>query len=473
MVMEPASGDRSEELFDTAQGLADTERDPVEALADDYVARRRRGEAPTIDEYTARCPERADEIRALFPAIAALERWKPQPASPPGKLPLQGRLGDCRLISEIGRGGMGVVYEAEQESLGRRVAVKVLPHVAWADDQPMQRFLREAKTAANLRHTNIVPVFGVGEEQGLHYYIMPLIPGVGLDRVVQALRAKFAVTDEGVTADSPADPRRAEAESIALALLDGTPAAGTLAAFGRRYWQAVARIGIQVADALEHAHEQGILHRDIKPANLLLDPAGTVWVTDFGLAKAMAHDDLSRTGDLVGTLRYMAPERFQGVCDARSDIYSLGLSLYELVTLRTVHLTGDRAEMVRQATVGQHPPPRALNPRIPRDLETVILKAVDPDLRFRYASAGALSADLARFCAGQPIEARRTAAPERLLRWMGRNRMVSSLAIIAIALALFGAYFFYLFLTAPPWARPPLRPFPPPPGLDGFPPPFR
>src|SRR6202044_3237871 len=128
------------------------------------------------------------------------------------------------------------------------------------------------------------------------------------------------------------------------------------------------RIGIQVADALQHAHDQGVWHRDIKPANLLLDTAGIVWVTDFGLAKAIAHDDLSRTGDLVGTLRYMAPERFCGGGDARSDIYSLGLTLYELLTPQPVPLTGDRAAMIRQASEGHRLPPRTLNPRIPRDL---------------------------------------------------------------------------------------------------------
>jgi serine/threonine protein kinase len=468
--------------------MESAERDPVDELADDFVARQRRGETPTVEEYAARYPEHADEIRDLFPAIAAMERFKPQPGPQrlwPGETRSpSGTLGDCRLIREIGRGGMGVVYEAEQESLGRRVAVKVLPGAGRVDDQAMGRFLREARTAASLHHGNIVPVFGAGEDQGLRYYIMPLIAGVGLDRVLRSLRQRSGLA-EGAAALSTADPRSAEAESIADTLLDGSlaaessaaaparsgkpeglaerPPGGPHPALGPLYWQCIARIGIQVADALEHAHEQGVWHRDIKPANLLLDGSGTVWVTDFGLAKAMADDDLSRTGDLVGTLLYMAPERFCGAADARSDIYSLGLTLYERLTLRALHLTGDRAEMIRQATEGRHEPPRATNPRIPRDLETIILKAIDPEPRFRYATAGALSADLARFCAGEPIAARRAAAPERLVRWIGRNRVVAALAITSIVLALFGAYFFYLFLTAPPWARPGRPPFPLPP----------
>ena len=221
---------------------------------------------------------------------------------------------------------------------------------------------------------------------------------------------------------------------------------------------------MQVADALQHAHEQGIWHRDIKPANLLLDTSGVVWVTDFGLAKAITHDDLSRTGDLVGTLRYMAPERFRGACDARSDIYSLGLTLYELLTLRSVQLTGDRAEMIRQGDRrAAHTAAGAESEDSARSGD-VVLKAIDPDPRFRYATAGALSADLARFSTGQPVAARRAAVPERLVRWIGRNRVVAGLAFTSIVLALIAAYFIVLYLMAPPhhWRPPPHPPFPPP-----------
>src|SRR5262249_18481683 len=144
--------------------------------------------------------------------------------------------------------------------------------------------------------------------------------------------------------------------------------------------------------------------------------------------------------------------------------------LHELLTLQSAQLSGDRAEMIRRATEGRHLPPRELNPRVPRDLDTIILKSIDPDPRFRYASAGDLSVDLARFCAGRTIAARRAGVPGRLVRWIGRNRLIALLALTSIVLALFGAYFFYLFLTAPPWARPPHPPFGPPPGPGGFPP---
>jgi hypothetical protein len=212
----------------------------------------------------------------------------------------------------------------------------------------------------------------------------------------------------------------------------------------------VARIGRQVAEALQHAHDAGVLHRDIKPANLLLDAEGTVWVADFGLAKAMTHDDLSRTGDLVGTLRYMAPERFKGECDGRSDLYSLGLTLYELMTLRPAHDVPDRAELIRKIAEGEPTRPRQIDPSIPLDLETVILKSLEADPARRYASSGEMAADLARFADGLPVLARRAGFMERSARWINRNRALAALGFLSIVLGLFGAYFFRLWYYAPP-----------------------
>ena len=509
--MESSNLGQSEDLPDD-QGTTIDDRDPVEALADEFIARRRKGETPSVDEYAARCPERAEEIRELFPAIAAMERWKPRPSTPrrnPGGGPVRDRIGEYRLIREIGRGGMGIVYEAEQASLGRRVAIKVLPGSGWADDRPMQRFLREARTAGGLRHGNIVPVFAVGREDELHYYVMPLIEGAGLDRVILELRERKLASFDGPASFDDDLP------SVARTLLDrsnaGTSATSNGASThpdagarsgavqgaspsppsprrppgkesGARHWRGVAEIGRQVAEALQHAHERGVLHRDIKPANLLLDAEGVVWVADFGLAKAMSHDDLSRTGDLVGTLRYMAPERFKGDCDARSDVYSLGLTLYELMTLRPAHDVADRAEMIRKIAEARPRRPRELDPSIPLDLETVALKAIEPDPRRRYASAGELAADLGRFVDGLPVLARRASAPERLARWVARNRALAALAFLSFALALFAGYFFRLWWFRPPGPPGRFRPGmfapefpegPPPPGPDGRPRPDR
>jgi serine/threonine protein kinase len=487
--MGSSNGRKSENRPGFGPDLESEDRDPFEALAEDFIARRRRGETPSLEDYVDRLPERADEIRELFPAIEAMERWKPRPSTPRQRLgggPIRERIGEYRLIREIGRGGMGIVYEAEQTSLGRRVAVKVLPGMAWADDRPMQRFLREAKTTASLRHTNIVPVFAIGHEDDLHYYVMPLIVGTGLDQVILELRERKIASMDGSL------PRDEDLISVARTILErsktsmvptseGDPTIegqpprvdsvfpgivleppgpllehrsrrSSSRVSGNRHWQEIAKIGRQVAEALQHAHDSGVLHRDIKPANLLLDGEGVVWVADFGLAKAMTHDDLSRTGDLVGTLRYMAPERFRGDCDARSDLYSLGLTLYELVTLRPAHDIADRAELIRKIADAEPTRPRELNPSIPLDLETVILKALEADPNRRYASAGEMAADLGRFAAGLPVLARRAGVFERFFRWSNRNRALTAMGLLSIALAACAGYFFRH------WYYPPERP---------------
>ena len=193
-------------------------------------------------------------------------------------------------------------------------------------------------------------------------------------------------------------------------------------------------IGIQVAEALEYAHHQGTLHRDIKPSNLLLDGQGTVWVADFGLAKASDSDDLTHTGDIVGTLRYMAPERFEGRCDAGSDVYSLGLTLYELLARRPAFNKVDRAELIRQVTCEEPPRLRRLDPTVPRDLETIVHTAIEREPARRYAGAAALADDLRRFLAGRPVRARRISRAEHAWRWCRRNPAAAALVATVLAL---------------------------------------
>jgi WD40 repeat protein len=214
----------------------------------------------------------------------------------------------------------------------------------------------------------------------------------------------------------------------------GQPDLSASGADSRQYYRSVARIGVQVAEALAHAHQRGIVHRDVKPSNLLLDTAGVVWVTDFGLAKT---DDpgLTHTGDMVGTLRYMAPERFRGRCDLRADVYGLGLTLYELLTLRPAFDDPDRLRLVKRIGQEEPPRPRALDPRIPRDLETVVLKAVAKEPARRYPSAEELAADLRRFLEDRPVRARRALAWERTWRWCRRNPALAG-ALGAAAAAL-------------------------------------
>jgi serine/threonine protein kinase/WD40 repeat protein/Tfp pilus assembly protein PilF len=452
----------------------DAEPVSVESLLEAYLERCRRGERPSVSEYIRHYPALAEQIRELFPALALIEEFgsvsspPPDPLPPPpteGGGPVLRQLGEYRLLREVGRGGMGVVYEAVQETLGRHVALKVLPFQALADPVHRERFRREAQAAARLHHSNIVPVFGVGEDQGIHYYAMQFIQGQGLDAVLRELRRLRNQADVP-TATVPG-PRVERTDSILQGLLTGRlpgPAGSAASATQVRpapqplaadppapsrpslagvtgasqsdlatqakgpYCRSAAEIGVQVADALAYAHKQGIVHRDIKPSNLLLDTRGTVWVTDFGLAKAEGSEELTGTGDIVGTLRYMAPERFQGRADPRSDVYSLGATLYELVTLCPAVTDGDPGLMMDRIRREEPPRPRRLDRAIPRDLETIILKALAKEPADRYPSADALAEDLRRFLADRPIRARRTRLPERLWRWCRRNPVVAGLS---------------------------------------------
>jgi serine/threonine protein kinase/WD40 repeat protein len=454
---------------------SDESRDPLDKLGDEFLARFRRGERPAVSEFAARDPEHAGEIRELLSALLLVEGLKPQAdatvaagcARGAGRDAVPERVGDFRVLRELGRGGMGVVYEAEQESLGRRVALKVLaPGVARSPEQ-VRRFVREARSAARLHHTNIVPVFGVGEHDGLHYYAMQFIPGLGLDKVLDEVRRLKdrdpSGGDGGASSTRPSVPE-ASSTLIARSVASGRfgepspPAEGaagdaparpsTLAAetdSDARYARGVARTGLQVAEALEYAHQQGTLHRDVKPSNILLDVHGVAWVTDFGLAKAAEDEDLTRTGDLVGTIRYMAPERFRGQGDARSDVYGLGLALYELLALRPAFRASDPDRLLYEVNHVEPPPLRSVNPSVPRDLATIVHRAIEMQAAHRYATAAALAEDLRRFLDDRPIVARRVRPAERLARWARRN---PGQAALGVALALMLALVVVVFVAA-------------------------
>jgi WD40 repeat protein/serine/threonine protein kinase len=463
------------------------QRETVDRLAEEFVARYRRGERPALTEYTDRYPEHAEQIRDLFPALVLMEQIapdgdssagsppRPSAREPPGAHPEQ--LGDFRILREVGRGGMGVVYEAEQVSLGRHVALKVLPPELLSNARMRQRFEREARAAAKLHHSNIVPVFAVGVHGRTPFFAMQFIQGLGLDAVIEELERMHALGSDSRPAgppDRPAGGSRADvsAPDVARSLLSGqfpAPApAGTSAGAGASkssspsdsltlsssaalpgqgsgarepqakrltYWQSVARVGVQVADALEYAHKQGIRHRDIKPSNLLLDTQGTVWVTDFGLAKSDDQENLTHTGDVLGTLRYLPPEAFAGRSDARSDVYALGLTLYELLALAPAFEERDRNRLMCQVTAGQPVRLGKRNPEVPRDLETIVHKAIDREPGGRYQTAGDLAADLERFLRDEPIRARRISLFERLARWARHHKGVAAaLAVIAALL---------------------------------------
>jgi WD40 repeat protein/serine/threonine protein kinase len=437
--------------------------DLLDRLAEEFAVRFRRGERPSLKEYLDRYPDLADDIREMLPAMVAMEQVEKEvrgaeessagPSGRPAATPLR-QVGDYRILREIGRGGMGVVYEAEQLSLGRRVAVKILLSPPGGNGQSLERFRREARAAARLHHTNIVPVFEVGQDGEVCFYVMQFIPGQGLDQVLDELRALrsgrpeagpiahslksgcFTVSPDAQEAPARDDKAGGAATSTSTILPGQTDLSSAESARGP-YFRSVAQIGLQVALGLDYAHQRGIVHRDIKPSNLLLDLAGVVWITDFGLAKS-TDDALTHSGDIVGTLRYIAPERFLGQADARCDVYSLGLTLYELLVLRPALDAPDRLRLIEMIRRQQIVPPRQLDRRLPRDLETIVLKAMHPDVNRRYTSASELAEDLRCFLNDQPIRARRASPAERLLRWARHNRGVASALAAIIVLLLAG-----------------------------------
>ena len=337
------------------------------------------------------------------------------------------RLGDFVLLREIGHGGMGVVYEAEQVSLGRRVALKVLPFAAVLDSRQIARFKNEAQAAAQLNHPHIVPVYAVGSERGVHYYAMQLIDGRPLDQLIEELRT---TASDMVTYSKPAKSvDRHDATTSALV---------SNRASRQTYYQTVARLGVQAAEALYAAHSDGILHRDIKPSNLLVDAEGKLWVTDFGLARCQSDLALTRTGDVVGTRHYMSPEQAFGqgaLVDQRSDVYSLGVTLYEMLSLRSPF--GDDVSVGRYDDTYQREPIRLKHwePELSRDLETVVLKAMACSREDRYLTAQELADDLTRVLEGKPTLARPLGAADRIGRWARRHRRLVVAAGIIVAIA--------------------------------------
>ena len=535
----------------------------IDQVAEDFAERLRRGECPAITEYTARYPEIADLNRELFPARVKVEQAeglrqgdeKEESGENRAANPALYQVGDYRILREIGRGGMGVVYEAEQISLGRRVALKVLPRQVSGDWTIQERFRREARAAARLHHTNIVPVYEVGQDGDVRFYAMQFIHGQGLEAVITELRrlidrvrsgpkvmpasggqslrsrgensrggsegptldegvlvsavvrsiltgrfapgsrgpelvrapesvlaravaerlatpigtgteSRAAETDPALTsteiarapAGGPAGPQRAHppapasspsgSPSSSSAILPGGAQISSVESGRRGYFRSLAEIGRQVAGGLAYAHARGIVHRDIKPSNLLLDDEGVVWIADFGLAKGEG-EGLTQSGDILGTLRYMAPERFRGEGDARADVYGLGLSLYELLTLRSGFDSTDRLRLIERIKTEEPERPRSIDVRIPRDLETIVLKAIEKDPKSRYQSAEAMGEDLRRFLADEPIRARQVSAPERAWRWCQRNKAVAGLlGVIALALILGTAVSAYFAIAA-------------------------
>jgi eukaryotic-like serine/threonine-protein kinase len=432
----PAEAERSS-LLSVSLSLGGLVRDDprVVSALEEYLEALSAGRPISRGDFLLQHSEIADALRQCLSGLEFIHAagiqlngsQAPSSTHSPDLISPSARLGDYRILREVGRGGMGVVYEAEQVSLGRHVALKVLPFAAAIDPKQRQRFQIEAQAAAQLHHPHIVPIFSVGCDHEIHYYAMQFVEGRSLGAMLNELRHR--TDDPRADSGSSSHPR----SSFLLSTMEG-PEHRDRASF-----RDIARLGVEAAEALDHAHGLGILHRDIKPANLLIDQDGALWITDFGLARFPSDLSLTHTGDMVGTLRYMSPEQAlarRGVVDQRTDVYSLGATLYEILVLRPAFNGRDHQELLRQIALDEPTKPRRINPAVPRDLETIVLKAMAKDPSGRYATAQELAADLKRFLDNRPILARRPGPVERGLRWAMRHRelVATSAAVLVVAL---------------------------------------
>ncbi|MDB5305772.1 MAG: serine/threonine protein kinase [Phycisphaerales bacterium] len=466
----------------TARPIDSSEADDPRLLAavKEYMAALDAGRKPNRQELLARHPDIAGELSACLQGLSFVRAAGAEfsgarggigetRGAAEGDLESASPLGDFRLMREIGRGGMGVVYEAVQLSLGRRVAVKVLPFAAALDSRHLQRFKNEAQAAAQLHHTNIVPVYAVGCERSVHFYAMQLIDGQSLSDVIRGLRAAGGHTTRALIGNGDHDDaldttasvlrRPSERGSASTAVnsdnFGPTPTRPPHARMAQpvdnlttlrsnkpsNYYRAVARLGLQAAEALDYAHQMGVVHRDIKPANLLLDVRGNLWVTDFGLAQFYLDSGLTQTGDLVGTYRYMSPEQASGravVLDQRTDIYSLGITLYELLTLERALQGETREQLLRELESVDPRPPRAIDKAIPPELQTILSKAAAKEPGDRYPTARALADDLGRFLRDEPIRARPPSVLDKAVKWTRRHRPLAISALVMLFITAVG-----------------------------------
>lgn len=501
----------------------------LEELADAFVKEYRQGKKPDAQEYARRYPEYADDILELFPALLLLEKGGASTSisgvshrsRSQGEAPDHlDQIKNFTIRREIARGGMGVVYEAWDNVLERVVALKVMKIFPGEREQTIKRFQREARIAAGLHHTNIVPIYGYDtvDQLSLFYYAMQLIDGMSLEQFLR-LRERDATqtldasrrrlrksslcnrrhestATTGASVKNAPNPDQEESGSNSenkTELLNAVPHSGETTLFltnpaqdkeettekqqretekkeskdkknaflspstlaitptselltvniaSANYYQKVADLGLQCAMALAYAHRHNILHRDIKPSNLIVDAGGQLWITDFGLARTIDNsNNLTTAGQLVGTLRYLAPEALDGVFSQKSDVYSLGLTLYELLTFTPAYADSNYSKLVARVSEGSPERLRKINPNIPRDLENIVLKAISKEPEKRY-TAQEIADELRRFLEGRPVQARRISALESIWRWAKRNKIVASLS--ALVMFLFLAFFLFV-----------------------------
>ncbi len=414
----------------------------AEVLAE-YVNRLCAGETITREEVAAAHPDLAGELLQELETLKTLGEGSPGPAA------LES-LGGYRILRQVGRGGMGVVYEAVETAMDRHVALKVLPAEFVADPKAVARFVKEARAAGKLRHSNVVHVYGMGIDRGLPYYAMEFVEGKTLAEILR----EFVPSDRAASMDE----RNRSAASISELFMAAEPAEG-----GRSveldenpevqepsggeppevdldFCLRIATAFAGAAEGLAHAHSRGVIHRDIKPSNLILDGEGRLRILDFGLARVEGQESLTLSGDLIGTVLYMSPEQAMarriGI-DHRTDVYSLGATLYQMLVWRPPFEGRDHRDTLSRILFHDPAPLRSLNPRIPRDLETIVLKCLQKEPSDRYATAEALAQDLRRFARGDPIEARPPGVIEKFTRraWRQKGLAGTAAGLILFAVA--------------------------------------
>lgn len=445
-------GDRNDsqvddcEAFAGLEGLDEVQQERLTALLDEYLCALESGEPISRSDLIARQPELADALTTYLdtldamhgvatgfnsaPQVAGLDasgRIMAQDESAvgirPGSLP---QIGGFEILNEVGRGGMGIVYRARDNSADRFVALKLLPMHAVMDAKQISRFRNESRAAGQLNHPHIVPVYNVGSDQGIHFYTMPLIEGLSVDQWI------------------PAQPALVDGNSSVAS--SGTDVRGAS-------WQSVVNAVAFIADALQSTHEHGIVHRDIKPSNLILEghqqpnasdsdqssdseSIGHLWVTDFGLARSSSQRSLTVSGEMIGTMRYMSPEQASGraeLVDHRTDIYSLAATIFEMLTLRPVIEGDDGPSLLRKITDNEPPRLRKLRPDTPSDLSTVLGKAMSRDREDRYTTAGEFATDLRAVVAGDPVSAVKPSIVDQVIRWGRRHSGFVAAAMIVMA----------------------------------------